>query len=233
MIQFNLLPDIKLQYIKTHRLMRLVMAISALVTVIAVCVFVLLFLYVDIAQKVHLRNLKSQVSSSSIQLTSSTNLSKILTIQNQLTALPQLEAQTPAASRMFPYLTELTPTNASITNMQVNFTLNTFSISGTADSLDTVNKFVDALKFTTYSVKGSTATPKAFSTVVLSAFGYGTSLTNNQPATFTITFDFDPTIFSNSKDVTLTVPQITTTRSVIAQPSDLFVKNTTTSTGGQ
>jgi hypothetical protein len=101
--------------------------------------------------------------------------------------------------------------------MTTDNTQNTMTISGDAPSLDVVNTFVDGLKFTKYSVDGSADSKNAFSNVVLSNFGR-----SNQGATYTITLAFDPVIFSNSNKVTLNVPDIVTTRSVIEQPSALF-----------
>ncbi len=91
-------------------------------------------------------------------------------------------------------------------------------ISGSADTVHTVNTYVDTLKFTTYTPVNSSKAPakNAFSQVVL-AFGK-----TSQTTTYTITASFDPAIFNQASDVTLTVPQITTTRSAIDQPLDIF-----------
>jgi Tfp pilus assembly protein PilN len=238
MIQFNLLPDVKMQYLKAKRAKRLVIAASSLVSIAAFVIFILLLLFVDVAQKKQLNDLSNNITTNTSELSSNTNLNKILTVQSQLTTLPQLESQTPAASRLFGYLTELTPSSASISTLNVNFAQNSFSITGSADSLNTVNEFVDAIKFTTYKVAGSNQTGDAFSTVVLSSFGYSnnTNIDSTQPASYTVTFNYNPIIFNNADNVTLTVPAEVTTRSVIAQPTNLFVKSTTTSTttgGGQ
>jgi Tfp pilus assembly protein PilN len=228
-----------MQFIKAKRIKRLVTAVAGVVMVISVLVFVALLLYVDVAQKTHLKAVNNVIQSNTSQLGGNTNLDKILTIQNQLAILPQLEAQTPAVSRMFTYLTQLTPTNASISSLSADFDQDTFTITGSADSLDTINKFVDSIKFTTFkassdntaAVVSAPSSGDAFSTVVLSAFGYTSSNTSGQPANFTITFDFNPVIFNNTDSVTLTVPPITTTRSVIGQPTNLFEKSTSTTSG--
>jgi hypothetical protein len=233
MIQFNLLPDVKAQYINAQRIKHLVVSIACLVTAVSLVIFIALFGYVDISQKHHLNELSNDITTSSSQLKSNANLNKILTIQNQLKTLPQLDDEKPVVTRLSTYITELTPATASISSLQVDFSADTFSITGTANGLSDVNQFIDAIKFSTYSVTGSSVTTPAFSTVVLSSFGYSTEASNGQPANFTITFNYDPTIFSDASNVTLTVPQQATTRSILSQPTDLFVKSTNnTATNG-
>lgn len=223
MIEMNLLPDIKKQALKAQNIKRLAILFSTLVSFISVSIFVIMLFYVDVIQINNLKSLSSDINHYSANLKNNTNLNKILTIQNQLVTVPQLQAQTPAASRLFGFLTQLTPTSASITKLNVDFNQDTMSITGNADSLITVNKFVDTIKFTDYNTGGSNK--KAFSTVVLSSFGYSSSSPNNQPANFKISFNFDPNIFNNTNKVNLVVPSLTTTRSIIGQPNNLFIKN--------
>ena len=53
MIQLNLLPDVKLEYIKAQHLRRLVLSVSVLVTLAAVVILMLLLVF-DLAQKKNL-----------------------------------------------------------------------------------------------------------------------------------------------------------------------------------
>jgi hypothetical protein len=217
MIQFNLLPDVKLEYIKTERVKQLVVTLSFLASAAALALLIILVLTVDVWQKKSLHDVSADIKTTSKQLESTPDLSKILTVQNQLGQLTSLHDQKYVDSRLFGFLSQVTPTQATISNMTTDNTQNTMTISGDAPSLDVVNTFVDGLKFTKYRVDGSADSKNAFSNVVLSNFGR-----SNQGATYTITLAFDPGIFSNSNKVTLNVPDIVTTRSVIEQPSALF-----------
>jgi len=223
MIQLNLLPDVKMQYLKVRRTQRLVVSVSTVLIVASLVVFVLLIGTVDVFQKKNLNDLNRDISTYTSQLQNTPNLNKILTVQNQLQVLTSLHDQKPAATRLFGYLKQLTPSTASISQFDIDYTQNTASITGNAKSLDDVNAFTDTLKFTTYNQSGGTATP-AFSNVVLSQFSR-----NSSGATYTITASFDPTIFNSKNNVTLTVPNIISTRSVVEQPTDLFQNNS----GGQ
>lgn len=215
MIQFNLLPDVKLEYLKAERLRKLVIAVSALVT-LAALVVMLALLSVTILQRKHLSDLNKDIKSQSSQLEGQADLNKILTVQNQLGSLTDLHSAKPAASRLTDYMKQLTPSKAAISSLNIDFNQHTLNITGTADSLATVNQYIDTLKFTTYKADDGTS-QNAFSSVVLASFG----LTTHE-ADYNITFSYDPTIFEITKSVTLTVPNIVTTRSETEQPSDLF-----------
>lgn len=217
MVQFNLLPDIKQEFIRARRTKRLVMAVAILLSAISLIIFIILLIIVDVAQKTNLSNLDKDIQSSKSQLTGTTNLNQILTVQNQLNSLPALNNQKPAASRLFGYVKQWTPLNAAINRLDIDYTLYTVSITGTADTVDTVNTFVDTLKFTTYNVtasNGAKTTAKAFSNVVLGSFSRSANQTS-----YTITLSFDPLIFDNTNTVALTVPNIISTRSEVNQPA--------------
>ena len=138
------------------------------------------------------------------------------------------------SSRLFGFLKQVTPTQATISDVEVDLEANTMSIQGNADSLNTVNKFTDTLKFTTFRSNGADKKEgDAFSKVVLTSFGVssggGQAKDGNKAVSYKIDFSFDPTIFTNVKDdqgkstdVNLIVPNKITTRSALDQPGILF-----------
>ncbi len=229
MIQFNLIPSIKKEYLNLLRIRNLVVFISITVTSISFIIFVILFTYVTFFQSNNLNNIDKIVQSKSVTLTGNSNLNKILTIQNQLKSLPQVESNLPEVSQLFTYLNQLTPVTATISNITADFSQNIMTIKGNADSLATVNQFVDTLKFTNYSISGSSDRP-AFSNVVLTSFSYNSSSSSTQQsnATYEIDFSFDSNIFANSSNVTLKVPNLITTRSILDQPLNIFKNNNAT-----
>jgi Tfp pilus assembly protein PilN len=228
MIQFNLLPDVKLEYIKARRTKQTVVLLATLMAGGALAVFVLLFLVVNVAQKKHLRDLNRDIQTYSTQLENTPDLNKILTIQNQLDSLPALHAQKPVTSRLFGFLTQTTPAKVTISKLSVNFTDNTIIVNGSADAISTVNQYVDTLKFTTYATADAAKQGKAFTNVVLANFSRADKTT-----TYQVTFAFDPVIFEGASDITLTVPKIITTRSETEKPEALFQTVPSTSQGGQ
>ncbi len=217
MIQFNLLPDVKQEYIKARRTKRSAIVAAGLVSGVALTVCIVLFLVVDVAQKKHLSDLNKDIKNYSQQLQKIADLNKILTVQNQLNSLPALHDQKPFASRLPDYLGKVTPAAASITKLHLDFAASTVSISGVADNLGTVNKFADTLKFTTFTTDKNEKAEPAFSSVVLTSFSRGDTTT-----TYELTFKFDPVIFDDQTKITLTVPKIITTRSETEKPTELF-----------
>ena len=238
MIQFNLLPDIKLQYIRSRRLKRMAVLSSSAVVIAAVTISVILVLVVDVWQKHEISRVTTDITKQSNALKSVPELNKVLTIQNQLSSLPALHDKEPRATKLIGYISQVTPNQVSISQLALDFTKNTITLTGATDTLETVNRFVDTLKFSTYTIDstntsvttsqvGSSPTAtKAFTGVVLTSFGIATG-TNK--ATYTINLSFDPNLFDTTKNVTLTVPpNFITTRSQIDEPNNaLFQVNPT------
>lgn len=218
MIQFNLLPDVKIEYIKARRAKRVVILISAMATSAALAIFVLLFITVNIFQKNHIADLTEDIESQRIQLEEIEDLDKILTIQNQLNSITSLHETKPVTTRLFNYLPLVIPEQAKISTFELSFAENVMQFTGTADSLITVNKFVDTLKFTTYTLDGQEI--DAFSSVVLADFGK--TANNNAETNFIISLVFDPLIFDSTKQIALKVPNIISTRSETEKPSSYF-----------
>ncbi len=95
MVQFNLLPDVKLEYVKTQRTKRLLTLISIVVSIVGLAVLFLSFVTVNVVQKKSLNDLSSDITKYSSQLKNVKDLDKILTVQNQLSTLKGLHDQEP------------------------------------------------------------------------------------------------------------------------------------------
>jgi Tfp pilus assembly protein PilN len=222
MIQFNLLPDVKKEYIKAKRTKHLIISISSLVSVSVLVVLFLLFSFVQFAQKKSISDLTKDIETEVATVKSVEGVDEILTIQNQLNALPALNEERPEVSRIFNHLKAVTPVGVSISSIDLDVTNSTIELVGTANTLALINTYADTLKFATYTVRdiddeenktliddGS----KPFDQVV-------TDLNRNTDrASYTITLNYDPILFDNKKIVTIIVPNTVTTRSVTSQPS--------------
>lgn len=228
MIQFNLLPDIKLQYIKAKRAKRTVIVVSLLVGASSLAVFVFLFITVHGFQKQHMNKITEDIAIAQKTLDETPDLNKVLTIQNQLNSLPNLHNQKPVTGRIYDYIYKITPSNVNIGKTELNFADNTVNFYGTASSLSHVNKFVDTMKFTKYTIvtdnqiegqPQNSDNQKPFSDVVLTSFEVDEE---TGEITYNITAKFDLLIFDNNKTIKLDVPNITSTRSETEKPDELF-----------
>lgn len=215
MIQFNLLPDVKVQHIKTQKMKRVVTLVSIAAIGVSVGVLVILFSYTAV-QKQHISNLDKDIASLEAELKSNDELNKILSVQNQLYSLPALYDGRPAVDRLPGFLDQTTPADVGLGQMVIDFSTSTIQMSGTATSLEAVNAHVDTLKFTTFVPEEGADKVAAFTGVVLSEFGR-----SDTEASFTIQFSFDPQIFDATRDIELQVPNTVTTRAQTT-PAALF-----------
>lgn len=206
MIQFNLLPDVKVQYIKTQRMKRAVIVLALGVIAFSVGLLIILFSFATV-QKQHLGNLDEDIKSLRAELENTPELTRILSIQNQLNTLPELYNGRPAVERLSGYLDQTVPTTLDLTDVKIDFVLFTMKISGKAPTLENVNSYADTLKYTTYKSTNIPNGATAFKDVVLKDFSRG-----EKEATFDLELVFDPVIFDGTQEVSLTVPQLVTTR---------------------
>lgn len=215
MIQLNMLPDVKIEFMRLSRIKRLVISVTVVIIAISAIVLISLISLVYGVQRSNLNNLDSSITKYKNQIVGTPNLNKILTIQNQLNSLPNLENQKPVVPRLFGYIQQLTPVNVTINNLTIDFNAHTFQINGNSNGIYTVDQFVDTLKFSTYTTSPTSPSLNVFSNVVLSSFGLQTGT-----ASYSISVNYDPNIFSSSYDnVQLTIPSETSTRSVTEQPN--------------
>lgn len=204
MIQFNLLPDVKQEYLKAKRTKQLVVMISVIASGAALTLLVLLLVTVHVVQKKSMDDADKDIATYSKQLKDIPDIDRILTVQNQLNTLTGLHDGKVVTSRLFGYLQQLTPATVSLSSLAIDYAANTMTLTGSATALDQVNVFTDTVKATTFTTNDVDVTDKAFSDVVLSSFSRDT-----KGATYTLTLSFKPEIFSGASDVTMTVPNIT------------------------
>ncbi len=239
MVQINLLPDVKLEYIKAKRNKRFVMMISTLVIVISIGLFIIVYGFVYGVQKKHSADLDRDIKKGISTIQSTPELDKILTVQNQLDVLTTNKEGVigkhegkPAAVRVLPYIAQLLPTGSKVTQLSADFATQTITVSGFTGGINDTNKLVDTLKFVEYKTKKEKKeeekSGKAFSQVVLG--GYSTDTGNS---TFSITMKFDPILFNNTEEVELIVPGIESTRSATEKPNIQFSEQPQNQGGGQ
>jgi Tfp pilus assembly protein PilN len=221
MIQFNLLPDVKLNHIRTQRFKRTVIALAGLVTIFCVVVLLLLMSAVYGLQRRHMSNLSEDIENTATEIKSINQIDRILTVQNQLVSVNDLHAQKPVLSRLFIFIETVTPSDVNLSGVEVNFDSNRIELSGSAQSIATINRYVDTLKFTEYfSVElddddevveeslpdEDEDLPLAFSNVVLESFGRSGDEIN-----YMITMEYDPAIFDSVEEIRIRVQDTITT----------------------
>ena len=150
MIQLNLLPDVKLEYIKAQKQSRLLISISILVVIASVGLLIMLF-SVNLLQKKHISDLTTDIRRDTAKLKSEKDAEKILTVQNQLNRLTELHSSKPSAMNLMGNLDKITPANVTISNLDINFTEKKVTITGNSNTISNVNQYIDTLNYTTFT----------------------------------------------------------------------------------
>lgn len=225
MIQLNLLPDLKKEFIKSQKTKGVVISTSILVTIGAVGLSALLFVYVTFLQQLQINLATDDIKQKEKQLSSVTDITKYLTVQAQLAVLPDLHNAKGSYSRLFDFLGVITPgppNSVALGNLQLSTAEKTIIVSGTTASFETLNVFVDTLKHAEISYKkngqGETITEKMFNQALVQTSG----LAHVGPAivvSFAIKTVYNPSVFDvQNTGMTAKVPSITTTQSVTQSP---------------
>lgn len=225
MIQLNLLPDLKKEFVKAQKTKALVISSSILVTLAAIGLSVLLFVYVTFLQQVQINLATDDINKKSQEVKAIPDIDNYLTIQNQLKALPELHNGKGSYARLFDFLAVLNPgapNNISLSNVQISSTEGTVVFTGTTASFESMNVFVDTLKNAEVTFKqegqGDDIKNKMFDQVLIQTNGLA-KVSTNTVVSFTIKTVYHPTVFDvRSTGIKATVPSIVTTSSVTQSP---------------
>lgn len=217
-VQINLLPSGKADSVKNQANQRHLLSLARRGALASVGLLVLLMLVVWGLQKKQLTSADKSLADHTTQLSNVADLNKILTVKNQLSTLKTLHQEKFAAERLFKYLPQVTPARATINSLTLDFKNSALDLAGNADSLQTVNAFIDTLKFTQFTTDTDTNLQTAFPTVVESGFSLGSGT-----VTYGLSIKFAPALFDNhAAAVNLKIPAEHTTRTVQDVNGNLF-----------
>lgn len=231
MIRINLLPDVKLEYLRTKRTQARVISIATIATIAVVALLVLMLLFIG-GQAIRKSYLTSEIKKKEVALKSVEDIGKYLTIQNQLAALPALHENKTDLSRLFTYIIKLNPAapnNISFfTNVELKSdeTSNVITFNGETKDYTSLTTFRDTLanaKLQYETIEGEEkkiVTEQLFETVTVASSTLEKSGDKGTVVTFKIEASYNPNAFLASvKNTTLLVPNKTTTQSAEASPN--------------
>ncbi len=221
MIQLNLLPELKKDFIRAQKTKSLVISASIIVTICSLGLSAILFVYVNFLQQVQINLATDSISDKESKLESISDINKYLTIQAQLAVLPELHNGKGSYDRLFDFLSVInpaSPNNIYLTNLQLLTEGQTITLTGTTQSYETLNVFVDTLKNAEASFKkggeGDSVTENIFNQVFLQTADLAKS-NGQEIVSFVVTTAYNPDVFDvQNTDVVASVPNITTTQSV-------------------
>lgn len=200
MIQVNLLPDVKQEYLKAQQTKHTVLVGAVLVSIVVSAFTVLFFAYVQIVQPQYQKRVQGDIDSGIQEIKKKPNAQRIVTVQGVLEQIPALKDKQVATSRIFDYLTQFTPRVVTYNKVTLNLETNNLTISGSTVSYEKANELANNLKSAQFSYTKADVEQKTqpFTGVVFNSLGKSESATDGRPVSFEITFTFDPVMFDPS-----------------------------------
>ncbi len=228
MIELNLLPDVKKEFIKAQRTRNSVISGAILVCIVAVGVIAMLATTVYGAQKVLKDNLSKEIVSNHKKVEEKQEINKYLAIQSQLKYLDEGASQRSVYGRLLEYLPQLNPAppfNITLYEVKLTKEVTTINMTGVASSFEAVNNFKNTLERATFVYTNSnkeTVEVPMFTSVTSAAPTLAT--TDGQvKALFDFTITFAPEAFDPaSKDPKISVPKLVTSDGDQNAPKELF-----------
>jgi Tfp pilus assembly protein PilN len=253
MIEINLVPDVKQELIRAQRIRSMVITFSILVGIISVAIVAVLAFYIFAVQTVRGNLLDGSITSSSEKLFGKKekdgtitggieDLSKTLTIQNQLTKIDSLNNNKKIDSRIFSVLNAIippAPNDVQISDLTIDSSSNLVTINGQASNsyaaVEVFKKTLEGAKVKYTDSENSSKTVTLASGISTSNTSYGEDAGGNKVLRFTLTFVYADELFSPlSKNVSVVISNKgNVTDSYLGVPKSIFTDRATDITGDQ
>ncbi len=259
MLQINLLPDIKKEFLHAQRQRNFVISICIVVSIVAAGATVLVGLVLggQAIQKAILTQSIKDGQNEISKLQSSDQLNEYLTIQNQLRQIGSLKSDQKVYSRVMDYLKQLNPAapnNVSLDLVEVTSPVNTTTstsssststtpgtsnagkitvkLSGNTANYKTLNVFKTTLEQTNISYSDGSGSDVKTEKLFSSVVNDSSSLSQTKGVDFVMTVTCNDAAFKySSADIKLTIPSETTSDSDRNAPKNVFNSSDKTSTG--
>lgn len=238
MIQINLIPDVKKEYLRAQRTRNLAVSISILVGIAAAGLVVILGIILG-GQYVVSDFMKGRIDDEYQKLASVEDLPELLTIQHQLEVLPDQHLNSMRTSRLFNVLSAINPeapNNVTFSTVELDPESTLVTLEGNADggypAVEALKKTIERTTFE-YRENGSdeVQTVPMASNVGIESTSFGEDNSGSRVLRFTMSFKYADKLFSNQAKgvpgaqgapVTSPVRRIDVTDSQVRVPDSLF-----------
>lgn len=204
MIEINLVPDVKQELIKAQRVRATVISFSILIAFVTAGVVTLLAVYVFGFQAIRSGIADGAIKDEAAKLASVEDLSKTLTIQNQLTKISTMHADKKINSRIFNVLNAIippAPNDIKISTLSLDSVAGTISIEGQAANsyaaVEVFKKTIEGAKVK-FTVDQAAQEVTLASNVSTGDTSYGEDSTGSKVLRFTMVFNYAPELFASS-----------------------------------
>ena len=221
MIQLNLLPDVKIQYLKSQRVKRLVILGMLIATSAAIGLVIFLAFMTYVWDKKSINDLTGDIDKYSGQMGDLSEIEKALTIQYQLNSLTELHQSKPILSRVNQLLEKIVPNDVQLTTVTVDAEEGSIDLKGVATNLERANVFIDTLKFVQFQKVGDDKSR----TNIFSGFELGGYNFDGGETSFSVKVIYDEGLFNRAGEIQIELESNKiTTRSEVERPNPLFIK---------
>lgn len=234
MVELNLLPDIKKEFLRAQRTRNLVISGAIMTSIIAGGFVVILASTVYVGQQAIKKKLSDDITTSQRNLEAKPEINKYLAIQGQLTAIDKVSSSRSQYARLLdflPLLNPAPPSNVSLTNAMLTKADNSLVMDGEASTFEAVNNFRYTLENAKlqYKVGGQPTETNLFSDVKIDRPAIATNEGGKTRASFKLTLTFAPEAFDMATtDIKISVPKLTTSNSDQNAPKESLFNGGTT-----
>jgi hypothetical protein len=230
MIEINLIPDVKQEFIRAQKVRATAITLSILVGIVAGGVVVLLAVFLG-GQAITETVLRENIRKDFATFSEIDNINNVLTIQNQLSQISTIHQKKSIDSRLFDVLAAINPAapnDIKISNVQLDPSADSLTIEGSAASgypaTETFRKTILNTKLE--SGEGDALTTTALTDeVVMGETSYGEGLDGGKVLRFSLSFKFPKGLFDYTlKSIKIITPTSKTdvTDSRTRVPDSLF-----------
>ena len=233
MIEVNLIPDVKREYLRAQRMRNMVVSASIMVMIVAGGAIAVLGVGLGAVSAAGLVK-DGEIKSGYRQLSGQSGVNDIVTIQNQLAHVSELDKARGINSRVFEVVSAVNPpapNNIKISTIRLKPSETSIAIDGSAANSFTAT---DIMKKTILNTKiqyrddSSTKEVPLASEVTITNTTYAQESDGSTALHFTLTFSYPKELTSNGyKNVTIVTPtgSIDVTDSKTHVPDGLFSSN--------
>lgn len=241
MIEINLIPDVKRELLKAQSIKTKVIFGSVILGSVSVAVVAILAIYVFAFQNVRIINAEAKINSSMLELNKTEDLSKILTIQNQLTKISALNDSKKIESRIFDVLKAIippAPNDVKLSSLVIDSDAGTVKMEGQAlnsyAAVEVFRKTIEGASIRYTDSAGEVHNKQLASNIDTISTSYGQNSDGNKVLRFNVSFVYAPELLSpSSSDVTvLIMVNGNATDSYMGVPTSIFVDPATDLTNG-
>lgn len=233
MIQINLIPDVKLEYLRARRMRNTTISVSIIAGLAAgaVVVVAILFLLVQVGLE---KLADGAITSEYDNLSKVEGLSELRTLQNQLSIIPGQHENRSMDSRLFSVMQAINPpapNDVSFTSVDLDPSAGLLTLEGVTENGYTA---VEVLKKTIASIKleyrqstesESTTTVAIADEIEVGETSFGQTSDGKRVLRFKLTMKYPKELFTNkAKSARIITPtdEIDVTDSRVQVPDDLF-----------